>query len=55
MSKEEAIKTLEEMPEDQFQTFFKGLPGRVQLLVKGGLVDWKECLASWYIKRGNYE
>ncbi len=52
MSKVEAIKTLEEMPEDQFQTFFKGLPLRVQLCVKGGIVDWKDCLAEWYIKRG---
>ena len=50
MSEQEAIKTLEEMPEDKFQAFFKGLPGRVQLLVKGGLVDWRECLANWYIR-----
>ena len=50
MSKIEAIKILEEMPEDKFQAFFTGLPGRVQLLVKGGIVDWKECLADWYIR-----
>ena len=52
MSKAEAIKALEEMPEDEFQTFFKGLPGRTQLLIKGGLVDWRECLADWYIRKG---
>jgi len=50
MSKIEAIKVLEEMPEDKFQAFFKGLPGRVQLLVTGGMVDWRECLADWYIR-----
>ena len=50
MNNHEAIKRLEEMPEDQFQLFFGGLPWRVQLLVKSGLVDWKECLANWYIK-----
>ena len=46
MNNDEAIKRLEEMPEDKFQAFFGGLPGRVQLLVKGGLVDWRECLAN---------
>ena len=50
MSKAEAIMQLEEMPEDKFQAFFKGLPLRVQLCVQGGLVDWRECLANWYIK-----
>jgi hypothetical protein len=50
MSKEEATKILEEMPENDFQLFFKKLPYRVQLLVKGGLVDWRECLSGWYIR-----
>ena len=50
MSKDEAIKKIEEMPEDKFQAFFKGLPMRVQLCVQGGLVDWRECLANWYIR-----
>ena len=49
MRKTEAIKTLEEMPEDKFQAFFKGLPMHVQILVKAGLMDWRECLANWYI------
>ena len=52
MTNHEAIKRLEEMPEDKFQVFFGGLPWRVQLLVKGGLVDWRECLANWYIREG---
>jgi len=51
MSLQEAIKIVENMPEDKFQDFFKGLPTRVQLCVKGGLVDWRECLATWYIKK----
>ena len=52
MTNQEAIQRLEEMPEDKFQLFFGGLPWRVQLLVKGGLVDWRECLANWYIREG---
>jgi len=51
MTKPEVIKTLEEMPEDKFQEFFKALPERVKLCVRGGLVDWRECLADWYIKK----
>ena len=50
MNNPEAIKRLEEMPEDKFQAFFAGLPLRVQLCVQGGLVDWRECLANWYIR-----
>lgn len=43
---------LEEMPENEFQTFLKKLPGRVQLCVRGGLVNWWECLVDWYIQEG---
>ena len=46
-----ALKILEEMPEKKFQDFFKSLPLRVQLCCKGGLVDWREVLPYWYIKR----
>lgn len=49
MTKQEAIKIVEDMPEDKFQDFFNNLPMRTQLCVKGGLVDWRECLAYWYI------
>ena len=45
----EAIKIVENMPEDKFQDFFNNLPMRTQLCVKGGLVDWRECLAHWYM------
>ena len=51
MSKDEATKIIEEMPEDEFQSFFKSLPARVQLCVRGGLVEWRECLADWYMRK----
>lgn len=50
MSAQDALKILEAMPEDKFQAFFKALPQRVQLLVRGGLVNWREVLPQWYIK-----
>ena len=49
MSKQEALAKLEQMPEPEFQKFFKSLPSRVQLCCKGGLVNWKEALPQWYI------
>lgn len=45
-----ALKKLEAMPEAEFQTFLKSLPQRVQLLVRGGMVEWKKVLPEWYIK-----
>jgi hypothetical protein len=51
MSKEDALIILEAMPEPEFQAFYAKLPGRTRLLVGGGLVDWREVLPSWYIKR----
>lgn len=50
MTTDKALQILESMPEDEFQTFFKGLPERVQLCMRGGLVSWKEVLPEWYIK-----
>ncbi len=50
MTEAVAIKRLETMPEADFQKFFKSLPARVQLLVKGGMVDWKTALPQWFIK-----
>ena len=51
MTKTEAISALEDMPEDYFQEFFSALPARVKLMVKGGMVNWAETLAGWYIKK----
>lgn len=45
-----ALSTLEEMPEPEFQKFFKSLPQRTQLIVRGGLANWREVLPEWYIK-----
>ena len=44
------LKKLETMPEKEFQTFFKSLPLRAQILIRGGLADWKEVLPEWYVK-----
>jgi hypothetical protein len=49
MDTEKALKILMEMNEREFQTFFDSLPPRVKLMVKGGMVDWKEVLPQWYI------
>lgn len=46
-----ALRLLEEMPEEEFQKFFKSLPYRTRLCCQGGLVDWKEVLPQWYIKQ----
>ena len=50
MTKEEALKELEEMPEDKFQEWFNSLPLRVTMLVKAGFVDWREVLPNWRLK-----
>ena len=49
MTKKQALKTLEAMPEDEFQTFFTSLPTRTQFIVKSGFVDWKKVLPPWYV------
>ncbi len=46
----ESFKLLEALPEAEFQTFFKSLPVRVQMLVNSGMVDWREVLPQWYAK-----
>jgi len=49
MKNSDALAKLEQMPEDEFQTFFKGLPYRVQFCCKGRLVNWRDVLPEWYI------
>ena len=51
MNKKEALVILETMPEKQFQAWFKELPHRVRLMVRGGMVNWKEVLPIWYINK----
>lgn len=43
-----ALQKIEAMDEEEFQKFFKSLPARVQLLVKGGLCDWRKVLPQYY-------
>lgn len=52
MEIKEALEILEKMPENKFQEFFKSLPYRTQLCCQGGLVNWKDVLPAWYIKKG---
>lgn len=51
MNEAEALQRLKAMSDAEFDDFFKLLPPRVQLCVKGGLVDWREALPQWYIKK----
>ena len=55
MTQHEAIKILEEMPEDDFQSFFALLPERVKILVKAGFVDWEKTLSIWFLKKRRVE
>ncbi len=48
MTKKEALKILENMPENEFQEWFKSLPYRVQYSCP--VIGWKEILPEWYIK-----
>ena len=50
MTETQALNILEQMPEPEFQAFFKKLPERTKLILKGGLANWKEVLPGWYLK-----
>ena len=50
MNETEALEILENMPEEEFQEFFKSLPYRTQVGCRSGLLDWKEVLPKWYVK-----
>lgn len=49
-TKDEALKSLEAMNDKEFNIFLKKCPNRVQLLVRGRMVDWREVLPDYYIK-----
>jgi len=51
MTQQDALAILEAMPEPEFQAFYRALPGRTRLLCEGGLVNWRDVLPNWYIKR----
>lgn len=45
----EALKKLEAMTDEEFNKFLASCPQRVQLLVRGGMVEWKKVLPAWYM------
>ena len=49
MSKEEALKIIEAMPDDELQSFYQKLPARAKLGIHSGLVNWRDVLPGWYI------
>ena len=50
MTPKQALQKLKAMTDKEFNIFLKSLPQRVQIAVRGGLVDWKQALPQWYIK-----
>jgi hypothetical protein len=50
-----ALEALEAMTDTEFSTFMGTLPKRVQLLIRGGIVDWRTTLPAWYIQYTNLE
>lgn len=42
------LQSIEAMSEEDFQAFFASCPSRVQLLVRGGMVNWREVLPQYY-------
>lgn len=55
MTEEEALQKLDEMEDKEFMEFLDSLPPRVVLMVKGRMVNWREVLPAWYVKRSNNE
>ena len=51
--KHDALKALESMSDEEFNAFLGSLPSRVQLLVRGRMVDWREVLPEWYTLQTN--
>ena len=51
----DALNSLNAMSDDEFLAFFNLLPLRVRMLVKSGLVDWREILPQWYESTKNVE
>lgn len=50
MSNAEALKELETMSTQRFNSFLLTLPERVQMLVRSGMCNWREVLPEWYVK-----
>lgn len=43
-----ALQKLEAMNDEEFRVFMEKLPKVTQMLVRSGLVDWREVLPVWY-------
>lgn len=41
------LETLSNLSDQDFDAFFTRLPARVQLLVRGGMCDWREVLPQY--------
>lgn len=52
MTEPQALKKLKSMSDADFNAFLKRTPQRTQMMVRSGLVDWKEVLPGWLIKIG---
>jgi len=50
MTEPEALAIIEKMTTQEFNHFLIGLPARVGMLVRSGMVDWKAVLPAWYIR-----
>lgn len=42
------LTELKALSNEQFDAFFITLPLRVQMLIKGKMVDWREVLPQYY-------
>ena len=50
------IKTMniEDMNDEDFARLFALLPARTQLMIRGGLVDWRETCQKWLDYHAHY-
>jgi len=47
---DKALLVLDTMPDEQFNRFLQWTPARVQMLVRGKMVEWRDVLPSWYVR-----
>ena len=51
MTEKEALQKLEDMDDPKFMAFLDSLPLRVSMMVKARMVNWREVLPLWYLKK----
>jgi hypothetical protein len=49
-TKAEALKAIDGMDDKKLNEFIEKCPPRVQILVRGHMVDYREVLADWYMR-----